>query len=59
MTKGTQVKLAETSLYYKEEDRHNPKDTIGTVKTYESSSRVIVDWGGFTNSYSIKDLELI
>ena len=59
MTKGTQVKLAETSQYYKEDDRHNPKDTIGVVKAYESSSRVIVDWGGFTNSYSVRDLEMI
>jgi hypothetical protein len=59
MKKGTQVKLSETSLYYKEEDRHNPKNTIGVVKAYESSSRVIVDWGGFTNSYSVRDLELI
>lgn len=59
MTKGTQVKLSEISQYYKEDDRHNPKDTIGVIKTYESSSRVIVDWGGFTNSYSMRDLELI
>ncbi len=59
MIKGTQVKLAETSLYYKEDDRHNPKDTIGVVKEYVSSSRVIVDWGGFTNSYSKRDLELV
>ena len=59
MKKGTQVKLAETSLYYKEDDRHNPKNTIGVVKTYESSSRIIVDWGGFTNSYSQKDLQEI
>jgi hypothetical protein len=59
MKKGTQVKLSETSLYYKEDDRHNPKNTIGVVKTYESSSRIIVDWGGFTNSYSQKDLQEI
>jgi len=59
MIKGTQVKLSETSQYYKEDDRHNPKDTIGVVKAYESSSRIIVDWGGFTNSYSQKDLEII
>jgi hypothetical protein len=59
MIKGTQVKLSETSLYYKEDDRHNPKDTIGVVKEYQSSSRIIVDWGGFTNSYSQKDLEII
>jgi len=59
MKKGTQVKLSETSLYYKEDDRHNPKNTIGVVKAYESSSRVIVNWGGFTNSYSKKDLEEI
>ena len=59
MTKGTKVKLSETSLYYKEEDRHNPKDTIGVVKEYQSSSRIIVDWGGFTNSYSLKDLQSV
>lgn len=56
MTKGTKVVLSESSLYYKEDDRHNPKDTIGIIKEI-SGFRIIVDWGGFTNSYSKKDLE--
>lgn len=59
MKNGTQVKLSETSIYYKEDDRHNPKDTIGVIKNYKSSSYIVVDWGGFTNSYSQKDLQKI
>lgn len=55
MRNGTQVKLSETSPYYREEDRHNPKDTIGVVKNM-SNGKIIVDWGGFTNSYSKNDL---
>jgi len=65
MRKGTQVKLSETSLYYKEDDRHNPKDQTGEVVEYLTKYRIIVKWwcnvikGHFTNSYELKDLVVV
>jgi len=65
MKKGTQVKLTETSLYFKEDDRHNPKEQTGEIVEYLSKYRIIVKWWcditkmHFTNSYSEKDLEVV
>lgn len=55
MKKGTKVRIAEESIY-NDGDRHNPIDKIGKVHEYISDSRIIVDWGGFTNSYRLRDL---
>jgi len=65
MEVGTKVRLRETSIFVQLEDRHNPKDKEGTVVEIGNESKdkrrtqelpIVVDWGGFTNSYRYLDL---
>ena len=63
---GQKVKLKEKSIYAMEPDRHNSTDKIGVIveigNEFENPKRtpalpVLVNWGGFTNSYRYLDLE--
>jgi hypothetical protein len=65
MEVGKLVKLRETSIFVQLEDRHNPRDKEGTVieignelkdKRRTLELPIVVDWGGFTNSYRYLDL---
>ena len=65
MKVGSKVRLRETSIFAALEDRHNPRDKYGTVVETGNESKdkrrtqelpVVVDWGGFTNSYRYNDL---
>jgi hypothetical protein len=65
MEVGTKVRLRETSIFVQLEDRHNPRDKEGTVIEIGNESKdkrrtqelpIVVDWGGFTNSYRYNDL---
>ncbi len=57
--------MRETSIFVALDDRHNPKDKEGTVVEIGNESKdkrrtqelpIVVDWGGFTNSYRYLDL---
>jgi hypothetical protein len=65
MKVGSKVRLRETSIFVQLEDRHNPRDKYGYVVEIGNESKdkrrtqelpVVVDWGGFTNSYRYIDL---
>ena len=65
MEVGKLVRLRETSIFVQLEDRHNPRDKEGTVIEIGNESKdkrrtlelpIVVDWGGFTNSYRYLDL---
>jgi hypothetical protein len=65
MEVGQKVRLRETSIFASLEDRHNPRDKYGYVVEIGNESKdkrrtqelpVVVDWGGFTNSYRYNDL---
>jgi len=65
MEVGIKVRLRETSIFVALDDRHNPKDKEGTVVEIGNESKdkrrtqelpIVVDWGGFTNSYRYLDL---
>ncbi len=65
MEVGQKVKIKETSIFVSLEDRHNPRDTEGVIVEIGNESKdkrrtqelpVVVDWGGFTNSYRYLDL---
>ena len=65
MELGQKVRLRETSIFVQLEDRHNPRDKYGYVVEIGNESKdkrrtqelpVVVDWGGFTNSYRYIDL---
>lgn len=62
---GQKVRLRETSIFANLEDRHNPRDKYGVVveignvnkdKRRTQELPVVVNWGGFTNSYRYIDL---
>ena len=65
MEKGTEVKLAETSYYYKLDDRHNPKDQIGVIDSIKPNNEIWVKWwcyitkGYITNTYTKSDLVVV
>ena len=65
MEVGQKVRLRETSIFVSLEDRHNPRDKYGYIVEIGNESKdkrrtqelpVVVDWGGFTNSYRYIDL---
>ena len=62
---GQKVRLRETSIFASLEDCHNPRDKYGYIVEIGNESKdkrrtqelpVVVDWGGFTNSYRYIDL---
>ena len=66
MEVGQLVRLRETSIFVQLEDRHNPRDTEGVIVEIGNESKdkrrtlelpIVVDWGGFTNSYRYLDLD--
>ena len=68
MQVGSKVRLRETSIFVALEDRHNPRDKYGYVVEIGNESKdkrrtqelpVVVDWGGFTNSYRYIDLYVL
>jgi hypothetical protein len=65
MEVGQKVRLREISIFATLEDRHNPRDKYGYVVEIGNESKdkrrtqelpIVVDWGGFTNSYRYIDL---
>lgn len=65
MQVGQKVRLRETSIFVSLDDRHNPRDKYGYIVEIGNESKdkrrtqelpVVVDWGGFTNSYRYIDL---
>lgn len=63
---GAKVKIKRSSKWYSSEDRSNPKDTTGTITTFNLDAdtggafSTHVNWGdGFTNCYRLIDLKLV
>jgi len=57
---GQKVRLRQDCEYAKENNRHNPTDVTGVIveignynqdRTRTKELPVVVDWGGFTNTY--------
>lgn len=57
---GQQVRLKHDCDYARENNRHNPTEVTGVIvqigndnedRTRTKELPVVVDWGGFTNSY--------
>lgn len=57
---GQQVRLKHDCDYSRENNRHNPTEVTGVIveigndnedRTRTKELPVVVDWGGFTNSY--------
>lgn len=63
---GTKVKIKRSSKWYSYDDYSNPKDTTGTITSFnlgadlEGDFSTQVDWGnGYTNCYRLLDLRLV
>ena len=63
---GAKVKIKRSSKWYEYESLSNPRDTTGTIKTFDLESAIDggfsthVDWGnGYTNCYRLVDLKLV
>lgn len=63
---GTKVKIRRSSKWYSSESRSNPKDTTGTITSFnlgadlEGDFSTHVDWGnGWFNCYRLVDLKLV
>ena len=63
---GAKVKIKRSSKWYSYESPSNPKDTPGTITSFNLESATDgdfstkVDWGnGYTNCYRLVDLKLV
>ena len=63
---GAKVKIKRSSKWYGYDDYSNPKDTTGTITSFNLESATDgdfstkVDWGnGYTNCYRLVDLKLV
>ena len=63
---GAKVKIKRSSKWYSYDSQSNPKDTTGTIASFDVCSDVDgdlstrVDWGnGYTNCYRLIDLKLV
>jgi len=65
MLVGQKVRLKEKCEFTREFDRHNPTNKTGVVvevgnykndRTRTPDLPIVVDWGGFTNSYKFINL---
>lgn len=63
---GAKVKIKRSSKWYSYESRSNPKDTTGTITSFNLDSvldgdfSTTVDWGnGYINWYRLVDLKLV
>ena len=63
---GAKVKIKRSSKWYSYESLSNPKDTTGTITSFnlgydlEGDFSTYVDWGnGYANCYRLIDLKLV
>lgn len=63
---GAKVKIKRSSKWYSSECPSNPKDTTGTITSFnlgadlEGDFSTHVNWGdGYTNCYRLVDLKLV
>ena len=63
---GAKVKIKRSSKWYSYESQSNPKNTTGTIKSFNLESAMAgdfstdVDWGnGYINCYRLIDLKLV
>ena len=63
---GAKVKIKRSSKWYSYDCQSNPKDTVGTITSFNLEYAIAgdlsthVDWGnGYTNCYRLVDLKLV
>lgn len=63
---GTKVKIKRSSKWYSYDSQSNPRDTTGTITSFDLESAIDgdfstnVDWGnGYSNCYRLIDLKLV